>query len=296
MVKLHEVSGGNPFYALELARALEARVEDLKPTKPLPVPRELDTLVRERIAALPTETQAALLFCASLSRADLGLVSKATGRDAHLTLEAAENAQVVELKGSEIRFTHPLLAAGVYASAARTRRAEVHRVLAEVVDDVEDRARHLAVATEAPDDAVALALDQAAQTAFSRGAPHAAADLSARARDMTPPDKPDAIRKRAVTEADYALHAGDPARARERLEEVLAAVEPGSIRADPQPPWPIARLRRRLDLVRGLLPSCATRSRWRYRGERSSRARPRADPAPFPIGSQRGCRPRSRSR
>ena len=36
LLRLHEASGGNPFYALELARALPP---DVDPTQPLPVPR-----------------------------------------------------------------------------------------------------------------------------------------------------------------------------------------------------------------------------------------------------------------
>ena len=45
LLRLHEASGGNPFYALELARALPP---DVDPTQPLPVPETLEELLRAR--------------------------------------------------------------------------------------------------------------------------------------------------------------------------------------------------------------------------------------------------------
>ena len=46
LLRIHEQSGGNPFYALEIAAALDAQVD---PTKPLPVPQSLTELVRGRV-------------------------------------------------------------------------------------------------------------------------------------------------------------------------------------------------------------------------------------------------------
>ncbi len=53
LLRLHETSGGNPFYALELARALGP---DADPTQPLAVPESLEGLVRARLRDLPPET------------------------------------------------------------------------------------------------------------------------------------------------------------------------------------------------------------------------------------------------
>jgi len=47
--RIHEMSGGNPFYALEIARALP---RDPEPSLPLAVPETLDELVRARISAM----------------------------------------------------------------------------------------------------------------------------------------------------------------------------------------------------------------------------------------------------
>ena len=53
LVRIHEASGGNPFYALELARALRP---DIDPTQPLAVPETLEGLVAARLAGLPVRT------------------------------------------------------------------------------------------------------------------------------------------------------------------------------------------------------------------------------------------------
>src|SRR5207244_8669905 len=45
LLRIHERLGGNPFFALEVARVLDA---DIDPVQPLPVPETLDELVRER--------------------------------------------------------------------------------------------------------------------------------------------------------------------------------------------------------------------------------------------------------
>ena len=63
LLRIHETSGGNPFYALELARALPV---DLDPTEPLPIPESLDELVGARLTALPEGTRSALALVAAL--------------------------------------------------------------------------------------------------------------------------------------------------------------------------------------------------------------------------------------
>lgn len=74
---MHDVSGGNPFFALEVARALQRRSMRSSHSEPLPVPPTLLELVRERLDALPGETRDALQIVASLSQPTLGLVAAA---------------------------------------------------------------------------------------------------------------------------------------------------------------------------------------------------------------------------
>jgi tetratricopeptide (TPR) repeat protein len=231
LVELQRVSGGNPFFALELARALLARDVSLAPGDPLPVPPNLHELVRERLAVLPAAAREAALVVSALSRPTVALVAAAATRgDGEAALEKAEAAGVVELAHDRIRFSHPLLASVVYAQAPGSRRRALHARLAEIVDDADERARHLALAATGPDPQVAAAVDDAARRAWARGASQAAAELWERARRLTPPDDAEGWR-RAVEAAECHLEAGDTDRARVLLEDVVARLPPGPGRA-----------------------------------------------------------------
>src|SRR4029079_5174869 len=73
LLRIHEVSGGNPFYALEIARALPQEVD---PAQPLPVPDTLDELVRARIGRLPRRSRDALVLLSAMGEADIATLSE----------------------------------------------------------------------------------------------------------------------------------------------------------------------------------------------------------------------------
>ncbi|MGH2694499.1 MAG: AAA family ATPase, partial [Actinomycetota bacterium] len=50
--RIHEVSGGNPFFALEITRGLQRRGVVPRPDEALPIPDTLGDLVRDHLAAL----------------------------------------------------------------------------------------------------------------------------------------------------------------------------------------------------------------------------------------------------
>jgi DNA-binding CsgD family transcriptional regulator len=225
-------SGGNPFYAIEIARALRRRGH-LEADGPLPVPTSLGALVRDRLASLQPEAELATLYAASLSQPTVAMLASAIGHPAAATgLAAARAAGVIELEGDLIRFTHPLLAGEAYARHPVAQRRKVHRLLAEVVAEPEERARHLALAAPGPDEAVAAALDRAAVSARQRGAPDAAAELSEQAAALTPTHRPAAARERTLAAAHLHLLAGDLPRSRLLLETLLAALPRGLARAE----------------------------------------------------------------
>jgi predicted ATPase len=159
--RLGDASGGNPFYALELARAFLRERPHLQPTDPLPIPTDLSDLLRRRLNALPAASGRALSAAAALAQPTHDLIAAAVGDDVE-GLEDAVAAGIVEAADGVIRFTHPLLAAAVYGETDRQARRELHRRLAEVVGDPEERARHLALAVEPPDAEVAATLEEAA--------------------------------------------------------------------------------------------------------------------------------------
>jgi hypothetical protein len=103
-------------------------------------------------------------------------------------LAPALEAGIVELDGSRIRFTHPLLAAGVLEAADPRARADIHGRLAELLEDPEARAWQLAACRNEPDESVAAVLEEASVQARARGAPRPAALLLDRAAELTPAD------------------------------------------------------------------------------------------------------------
>jgi len=227
---IHGESGGNPFLALELARTMQ-RGGFQRGLEGLPSSTSAGDLVRERLGALASSTRLPLAAAAALGRPSVDLVVAAI-QGAGSALDAARDAGVIELDGGRVRFTHPLLAAGAYALLEEAERRDLHRRLAETAVDPEQRARHLALATEGPSEAVAAELDRAALHARARGSSDAAAELELEAARRTPGDDPAGSARRIITASGYLIRAGDPTRARAVLEEHVAAAPPGPGRAD----------------------------------------------------------------
>jgi DNA-binding CsgD family transcriptional regulator len=222
--RVHEASGGNPFYALELVRALESSGW-IRPGQPMPVPETLEAILRERIEALPASVRQVLAAAAAMRRPAESVLGDWPA------LEQASEAGLIELTNDEVRFTHPLLAATAYGSITAAERRRLHRRLAEAVSDREERARHLALSAEGPDTEVADALEEAAQAAAARGAPAAAAELAELALRLTPTSARGRLRERRAAAAWYHLVAGEIETAASMLEHP-EELSTGGARAD----------------------------------------------------------------
>lgn len=225
LAKIHEISGGNPFYAIELASATDPEGQDAE----VPIPRSLTDLVRARIGHLTTEAHQLLLTAACLPAPTVGLIARAARtcpQEVIDPLSDAEDRGIVEIEHNRVRFTHPLLARVVYSSAPPTCRREIHRRLAEVIDEPEAVARHRALAATCADRETLRALDEAAASARQRGAPAVAAELIELAIGLGD-DTPD----RRIRLADYHFAAGNTGRARALLVETVDQPIPGSARA-----------------------------------------------------------------
>src|SRR5262249_31801859 len=166
--RIVQASGGNPLFALELARALAEVGARPLPGESLPVPENLAALLAGRIGRPPAPVRDALLAAAALSSPQPALVAAALGEEADVALAAAEQAGLVTVRADRVRFSHPLLASTVYSSASPARRRELHRRLAGIASDPEERARHAALGAEEPDERVAASLDTAARDADAR--------------------------------------------------------------------------------------------------------------------------------
>src|SRR5918999_625400 len=221
LMQLHDISGGNPFFAIEIGRALQRAGTRLPPGEPLPVPRSLEELLQERVKNLPEEVTDLLLHVAALSQPTVELVRLAVGTDALKELDRSVDAGLLRVKFGAIRFEHPLFRAALYQSSSITRRRQVHARLAGCVDEPAEKARQLALAAHGPDPAVAAALDDAGSAVGKRGAPEIAAEFFELARALTPSqDKENLGRRTAEAATAYRL-AGDIDRARELLQEGL---------------------------------------------------------------------------
>jgi AAA ATPase domain len=167
LARVYELSGGNPFFALELGRARERGSITLEPGGGLPV--SLEGLVRERIAALPVLTRRSLATAAAVSMPTVTLIDAVSGGDLGPATSAVD-ARIVELDGDLVRFAHPLLRWAADAALPSAERHDLHMRLAGVVEDVEEQAWQLALACERPDSEVAGRLEDAAAHAYARGA------------------------------------------------------------------------------------------------------------------------------
>ena len=176
MRRIHEISGGNPLYALELARAVDdGRGIDAA------LPDSLAAVVRNRVQHVRGDAAELLLAAACAVNPTVTLIAEATGMSEQRVVELLETgdaARIVAVTGNTVRFSHPLLASGVRTGAEPNSRRDMHRKLAEVVDAPELKARHLASAATSGDTATLEALDIASAVTRKQGAPSAAAELT----------------------------------------------------------------------------------------------------------------------
>ena len=249
--RIHETSGGNPFYALELARALERRPDwaaghgevDGTPAgagEPLPLSTGLNDLLADRLSGFDSTTRSALLVAAAASPAPVRLVEAAVEQPAEEALAPAIRSGIVGIDGATVQFAHPLFAAAAYSISSVADRRRWHARIAEVADDQETRARHLAFARPGRDAEVAAELADAARSARARGASGAAAQLYAQALDRwpdLPTDSEERVRA-AIARATLVVEAspvirmsGEPDRARRHLEADIAELPAGPLRA-----------------------------------------------------------------
>ncbi|HEY3208956.1 MAG TPA: AAA family ATPase [Actinomycetota bacterium] len=234
LLRINEACAGNPFYALELARELLQRGRPPSPGEPLPIPGDLDSLLRARVLRLRPGSRRALALAAALSDPRIPSLEATSDRPTRLLadLEEAVAAGVVEIDGERIRFTHPLLRSAITSWLLPARRREIHRRLAGVVADPEERARHLALAAQGPDHEVAAALDRGAGHAAARGAPEAAAELMELAVRLTPGERGEDLLRRWLEAADHHLAVGDFDRVRAICEGLLPQLPPGGARGE----------------------------------------------------------------
>jgi DNA-binding CsgD family transcriptional regulator len=200
---------GNPMALIELAKVIAADPAASRRwiAEPLPLSDRLRAVITARFAALPEQTQAALLLAAVADGPDLSAAAgRASGPDAR-ALAPAEQLDLVKVDTTGLQFSHPLVRSAIYHSAPFAQRAAAHRQLADALRDQPDRrAWHLAAAALHPDEAVASLLEATATQARHRGGAAAAALAMERAAELSP-DPGDQAR-RLVAAASIAVPTG----------------------------------------------------------------------------------------
>ncbi len=187
-----ETAGGNPLALLEFAASATQNEER---GQPLPVSEAVERAFLARSSRLSAAAQRALLLAAVCDPSEpealwAALESEQISGD---SLAEAERAGLI-VRGRKLRFSHPLARSAIYYSAAPAERRAAHLVLAETMSAADQRTWHLAAATLAPDEQVALALEQVAADARRRAGVSVAATALERAARLTPGEEPRARR------------------------------------------------------------------------------------------------------
>jgi DNA-binding CsgD family transcriptional regulator/tetratricopeptide (TPR) repeat protein len=233
--RICEVSGGNPLYAIELARGLSgAGRSSSPPGRKMPLPESLQAAIVGRLEAVPdqlTSILQAISAMGSTSVADLRAFFADV--DVDPLLAAANRAGLLQMEEDlQVRFAHPLLASAVYDRMSPLVRRSLHARLAERSNDPDVRARHVALSTDEPDASLATLLEDAAGRAGRRGAPDVAAELAGHSVTLTPRDDAEGIRRRTLSEIRYRAAAGEVSRALAVADGLIGRLPPGPGRAE----------------------------------------------------------------
>ncbi|NUR62111.1 MAG: AAA family ATPase, partial [Catenulispora sp.] len=150
---LVDKTAGNPFWSLEIGAVL-ARVTAIGDR--LPVPRSLSLLVAQRLDRLPSPARQVLHVASALSRPSISVICAALEEsldDVGTAIDLAVDQGVVTTADGLLRPAHPLLGSAALDRMPPVGRAAMHRRLAGIVTDPEEKAAHLLVAASGEPDA-----------------------------------------------------------------------------------------------------------------------------------------------
>ena len=186
--RLVVATAGNPLALVEIPRTLTDAQRSGKESldDPLTVGSSVERAFLSRAQSLAPEARDALLIAAASDTGELAVIARACGGSA-ASLDEAELAGLVGVRGGELSFRHPLVRSAVYSAATAGARRKAHLALAEAfgAEDADRRAWHLGAAAVGRDDEIAAALEDAADRARDRGGAGAEARLLERSASLT---------------------------------------------------------------------------------------------------------------
>jgi DNA-binding CsgD family transcriptional regulator len=233
LLNLLQLTGGNPMFLLELAKR-PGVMESMLAGRPPDIPSSLRQLVASRVSSLPASARDLLLVAALADGPSLPVVL-GSAPDPSGVLDDLRDVMAANLlasAGERVLVTHPLVRSVIVSTADPADRQAAHARLATAAERPEERARHLALSAEGPDELIAADLEAAAIAAAGRGACAVAADLGELAASLTPPERPAAHQRRMALAAAHRFDASQPGQARLLLERVVESAEPGPLRAE----------------------------------------------------------------
>jgi hypothetical protein len=198
---------GNPLALLELPAALSGAQHAAAEALPavLPLSRRLHAVFASRVSDLPERSRWLLLLAALDGTGDLHVLQAAGGgRGAVDSLAPAEQVRLVHVDDhtGKLTFRHPLTRSAVIElSTSRDRRRAHQALAAQLADQPERQAWHLAAAATGPDEHAADLLEQVASRLMRRGDATGAVTALLRAADLSPDDP---SRNRRLAAAAYA--------------------------------------------------------------------------------------------
>ena len=226
-----EATGGNPFFATELATELAASHDDPAEVRIAAVARTGPSAVRRslllRLGHLgPDARDVARALAALGGEAALGRVAAVAGLDPARTATAAGRLERAGLAdaGIPLRLLHPLVRAAISDDTPASERAAAHRrafdaLTAEGATD-EERVPHALDAMPAGDPALAGLLTRTAERALRAGEPDSAAVQLGRALAEPPASEGRAAVLSALGRAE--VRSGRFAEGLARLEQAVA--------------------------------------------------------------------------
>ena len=182
---------GNPLALLELPAALSGAQRAAAGALPvvLPLSRRLQALFASRASDLPGTDPWLLLLAVLDGTGDLRVLQAAAGQQRIEDLAPAEQAGLVHVddRTGRLVFRHPLTRSAIVELSTSSDRRRAHRALAaQLADQPERQAWHLAEAAAGPDEEAAGLLEQVAHRLMRRGDATGAVDALLRAAELSP--------------------------------------------------------------------------------------------------------------
>ncbi len=243
---LYELSGGNPFYLDELARTGVGEAQPAPAAPPAPAPHSAGAAVPAPVAAaLARELDALSEPVRLLARGaavagdtfDADLAAAAASVDQSEAIAAIDDLLARDVlrrtdAPRRFRFRHPIVHGAIYEDAPAGWRLEAHGRVAGALESrgapALARAHHVDCSAQ-PGDAAAIELLREAASAAALRAPATAAHWYESALALSPEGDAAARLGLLIPMAQALGYAGELDRARETLDQVLAALPPDQL-------------------------------------------------------------------